>query len=261
MCDPALCALPAGRRDLINVSAAYRRILLKLSGEALAGGKRYGFDPDTLHAITANVIDALDMGIQVGIVIGGGNIFRGMDAGITSDRVSADHMGMLATVINALALKGSIERQGRSSKVFSAVDMPKVAQTFVASAAIECLEKSQAVIFAGGTGCPFFTTDTTAALRALEIQADVLIKATKVNGVYDKDPVKYPDAVFYPELDYDQVLSMNLGVMDATAISLCRDNDLIIRVINIKDPENLKGLLAGRSIGSIVKPRRECNGK
>jgi len=239
------------------VSALYRRILLKLSGEALAGNRRYGFDPDTLHAITANVIDALDMGIQVGIVIGGGNIFRGMDAGIVSDRVSADHMGMLATVINALALKGSLETQGRSAKVLSAVDMPKVAQTFVASDAVEYLEKSHTVIFAGGTGCPFFTTDTTAALRALEIQADVLIKATKVNGVYDKDPVKYPDAVFYPELDYDQVLSMNLGVMDATAISLCRDNDLIVRVINIKDPENLKGLLSGRAVGSIVKPRRE----
>jgi len=257
MCAPALCALPAGRRDLVNVSTKYKRILLKLSGEALAGDRRFGFDPDTLQAITANVIDALDLGIQVGIVIGGGNFFRGMDADIISDRVRADHMGMLATVINALALKDSLEKLGRNSKVFSAVDMPKVAQTFVASTAIDCLEKSQAVIFAGGTGCPFFTTDTTAALRALEIRADVLIKATKVNGVYDKDPVKYSDAVFYPELDYDQVLSMNLGVMDATAISLCRDNDLIVRVINIKDPENLKGLLSGRSIGSIVKPRRD----
>jgi len=230
---------------------------LKLSGEALAGDKRYGFDPDTLRAITDNVIDALDMGIQVGIVIGGGNIFRGMDAGITNDRVTADNMGMLATVINALALKGSLERQGRQSKVFSAVDMPKVAQTFVASTAIDYLESSGAVIFAGGTGCPFFTTDTSAALRALEIRADVLIKATKVNGVYDKDPVKHPDAIFYPELDYDQVLSMNLRVMDATAISLCRDNDLIVRVINIKDPENLKGVLSGKPVGSIVKPRRD----
>jgi uridylate kinase len=255
--DTTLCAVSAGRRDLINVTVIYKRILLKLSGEALAGEKGYGFDPKTLEAIASNVIDAIDRGVQVGVVIGGGNIFRGMDAEIASERVSADQMGMLATVMNALALKGTLEKMGRPAQVFSALDIPRVVETFVASKAIEHLEKDQAVIFAGGTGCPFFTTDTTAALRALEIQADVLIKATKVNGVYDKDPVKFPEAVFYPELDYDQVLSQKLGVMDSTAISLCRDNDLVVRVINIKDPENLKRLLMDEQVGSTVRPRRD----
>jgi uridylate kinase len=257
MCNPPLCAVSVGRRDLRSVSVAYKRILLKISGEALAGNKGYGFDPETLKAVASNVIDAIDMGIQVGVVVGGGNIFRGMDANISSDRVSADHMGMLATVINALALKGSIEKMGRYAKVYSAIDMPKIAETLMTTKAIKNLEESVAVIFAGGTGNPFFTTDTTAALRALEIRSDVLIKATKVNGVYDKDPVKYPDAVFYPELDYDQVLSMKLGVMDATAVSLCRDNDLIVRVMNIKDHGNLQKLLLGEPVGSIVKPRRD----
>ena len=257
MRDQPFCALSDGRRDLINVSVIYKRILLKLSGEALAGEKGYGFDPGTLDAIASNVIDAIDMGVQVGIVIGGGNIFRGMDAEIASDRVSADFMGMLATVMNALALKGSLEKKGRHAKVFSSIDMPKIAETFVASKAIDHLEKAQAVIFAGGTGCPFFTTDTNAALRSLEIQADVFIKATKVNGVYDKDPVRFTDAVFYPELNYDQVLVQKLGVMDSTAISLCRDNDLVVRVINIKDPDNLKRLLLGEQVGSIVRPRRD----
>ncbi len=257
MRDTPLCALSVGRRDITNVAALYKRILLKLSGEALAGDRGHGFDPDTLYAIASNVVDAIDLGIQVGLVIGGGNIFRGQDAPIASDRVSADHMGMLATVINALALKGSLEKLGKPARVFSAIDMPRVAETYVASRAIACLENSETVIFAGGTGCPFFTTDTTAALRALEIRAEVLIKATKVNGIYDKDPVKHPDAVFYPELDYDQVLGMKLGVMDATAISLCRDNDLAVRVINIKDPKNLKALLLGEPVGSVVKPRRD----
>lgn len=238
------------------MASIYKRILLKLSGEALAGERGYGFDPDTLDKIASNVMDAVDIGAQVGVVIGGGNIFRGMDAAVTADRVSADHMGMMATIINALALKGSIEKMGRSAVVFSSIDMPRIAETFVASKAIEALEETGAVIFAGGTGCPFFTTDTTAALRALETRSDVLIKATKVNGIYDKDPVKYQDAVFYPDLDYDKVLAMKLGVMDSTAISLCRDNNLVIRVINIKDPENLKRLLLGKHVGSIVRPGR-----
>ena len=257
MRDTPVCPISVGRRALINVGNIYKRILLKLSGEALAGDRGYGFDPDTLEKIASNVIDAVDMGVQVGVVIGGGNIFRGMEAAIAADRVSADHMGMMATIINALALKGSVEKMGRSAKVFSSIDMPRIAETFVASKAIEYLEESGTAIFAGGTGCPFFTTDTTAALRALETRCDVLIKATKVNGVYDKDPVKFPDAVFYPELDYDQVLGMKLAVMDATAISLCRDNDLMVRVINIKDPENLKQLLKGEHVGSIVRRRRD----
>jgi len=252
-----VCQVSVGRRALINVGNIYKRILLKLSGEALAGERGYGFDPETLEAIASNVIDAIDMGVQVGVVIGGGNIFRGMNAKIASDRVSSDQMGMLATIMNALALKGTLEKMGRPVQVLSALGIPRVVETFVASKAIDYLDKGQAVIFAGGTGCPFFTTDTTAALRALEIQADVLIKATKVNGIYDKDPVKFPDAVFYPELDYDQVLSEKLGVMDSTAISLCRDNDLLVRVINIKDPDNLRRLLLGDEVGSKVRSRRD----
>ncbi len=235
----------------------YRRILLKLSGEALAGERGFGFDPETLDAAARVIADVVAMGVQTGIVIGGGNIFRGQDSGLASDRVSADHMGMLATYINSLALQGSIRRAGVSCSVLGSIGIAGVVEAFQAEKARALLDEGSVVIFAGGTGCPFFTTDTAAALRALEIQAEALIKATKVNGIYDKDPVKSPDAVFYPELDYDQVLSENLKVMDQAAISLCRDNGLVVRVINIREPENLKAMLAGEKIGSLVTARRD----
>ncbi|MRR58850.1 MAG: UMP kinase [Deltaproteobacteria bacterium] len=239
------------------MSIPYRRILLKLSGEALAGKQGFGFDAGTLDSMAQAVSEARQSGVQIGIVTGGGNIFRGQDSVIASDRVSADQMGMLATYMNALALKGSFEKAGVPCAVLGAVAIPTVVEGFHASKARDLLDQGNVVVFAGGTGNPFFTTDTAAALRALEIKADALIKATKVDGVYDKDPVKHVDAVFYPELDYDQVLQKNLQVMDLTAISLCRDNGLVVRVINIRDPRNLKKVLDGEAIGSVVRARRD----
>lgn len=235
----------------------YKRILLKISGEALAGGKGFGIDDATLKGFVALVNAAIDAGVQVGLVIGGGNIFRGISATSVIDRVSADHMGMLATVINALAFKSALIAQGSQCKIMSAIHIPSMAEPIVSERAIRHLEKGRVVIFAGGTGSPFFTTDTTAALRALEIRADVLIKATKVNGIYDKDPMKHKDAQFFPELDFDMVLKMNLGVMDASAISLCRENGLEVRVINIFEHESLARLLKGEEIGSVVRARRD----
>jgi uridylate kinase len=234
----------------------YSRILLKLSGEALAGSKGFGIDGATLSAIAYPMKAVLEMGIQIGIVIGGGNIFRGISTSEKPNRVDADYMGMLATVINALAFKGALEAYNIDCRVLSAIDMPGVVQRHMKSRAVKHLGNGRVVIFAGGTGNPFFTTDTAAALRALEIGADVLIKATKVNGIYDKDPVKFTNATFFPELDFDTVLSMNLGVMDATAISLCRENNLEVRVINISEKENLLRLLKGEAVGSVVRARR-----
>ncbi len=235
----------------------YKRILLKLSGEALAGSRGYGFDPVTVDSFASAISEAAATGVQIAVVIGGGNIFRGQDSTLASDRVSADHMGMLATYINALALKGPLERTGLTCTVLGSIGIASVVEAFNAASARRLLEQGQVLLFAGGTGCPYFTTDTAAALRALEIRADVLVKATKVDGIYDKDPVKHPDAVFFPELDYDQVLHMNLKVMDLTAISLCRDNALDVSVINIRNPENLIKLLGGEKTGSIVTSRRD----
>lgn len=234
----------------------YRRILLKLSGEALAGAQGFGIQAEALAAMAGSVKDAYDSGAQVGVVLGGGNIFRGIQAGPDQNRARADYMGMLATIINALAMQEALEGLGVKTRVMSAIDMPRVAETFVRERAIEHLEAGQVVIFAGGTGNPYFTTDSAAALRALEIEADVLIKATKVTGVYDKDPVKHSDARFFPELDYDEALRNNLGVMDLTAITLCRDHNLEIRVINIKEPGSVRKLLNGEAIGSIVHRRQ-----
>ncbi len=233
-----------------------KRILLKLSGEALSGAKGYGFDPDAVSLMAEGVKDACKSGTQVGVVIGGGNIFRGAEASsIASDRVSADTMGMLATIINALALKEALNKTGIDARVLTAIEMPKVAETMTKAIALEHLYAGRVVIFGGGTGNPFFTTDTNAALRALEIEADVLIKATKVDGIYDKDPVKHSDAVFLKDIDYDEALSKNLGVMDATAIALCRENNLPISVINIKVPGNVARLVRGEAIGSVVRRR------
>ncbi|MBN1636056.1 MAG: UMP kinase [Deltaproteobacteria bacterium] len=236
----------------------YKRILLKLSGEVLAGQKGYGIDPAALASLALSVRDTCLAGSQVGLVIGGGNIQRGTDAKITGDRVNADYMGMLATLINALALKDALKELDIEGCVMSGLDVPKIAETFVRESALEHLENGRVVIFAGGTGSPFFTTDTAAALRALEIGAEVLIKATKVNGVYDKDPVKFSDAKFLGEIDYDEVLRLNIKVMDSTAISLCRENNLEIRVININDPQNLQNILHGHNVGSTVRARRRA---
>ncbi|NMD40390.1 MAG: UMP kinase, partial [Deltaproteobacteria bacterium] len=233
----------------------YRRILLKLSGEALSGGSGNGIDEATLQRFVVPVKAAAARGIQVGLVIGGGNFFRGVGASSVIDRVSADHMGMLATVMNALAFRGALVNQGVACRVMSAIPMTGVAEPMATHQAVRYLEEGVVVIFAGGTGNPFFTTDTNAALRALEIRADVLIKATKVNGVYDKDPVKHEDARFFAELDFDTVLGLNLGVMDATAVSLCRDNDLEVRVINIFEQDGLSRLLDGEAVGSVVRVR------
>ena len=234
----------------------YRRILLKLSGEALAGTQGFGIQADALKAMALSVKDACDSGAQVGVVLGGGNIFRGIQAGKDQNRARADSMGMLATVMNALAMQEALEGLGIPVCVMSAIEMPRVVETFVREKAVEHLEAGRVVIFAGGTGNPYFTTDSAAALRALEIGADVLIKATKVAGVYDKDPVKYADARFFPELDYDEALRSNLGVMDLTAITLCRDHNLEIRVINIREPGSVRKLLKGEAIGSLVRRRQ-----
>lgn len=234
----------------------YRRILLKVSGEALAGGRGSGIDDATLQKFAALVKMALDEKVQVGLVIGGGNFFRGITAGSLIERVSADQMGMLATVMNALAFKSALAARGIGCTLMSALPIPSMTEPVVSHRAISHLEKGRVVIFSGGTGSPFFTTDTTAALRALEIKADVFIKATKVNGVYDKDPMKHDDAKFFKELDFEEVLTKNLGVMDAAAISLCRENALEVRVINIFEHESLGRLLKGEEVGSVLRTRR-----
>jgi uridylate kinase len=234
-------------------AAAYKRILLKLSGEALLGGQQYGIDPPVIQRIASEVAEVSAMGVEVGLVIGGGNIFRGAglaEAGM--DRVTADHMGMLATVINALALQDALERKGAVARIMSALQIHEVCEDYIRRRAVRHLEKGRIVIFAAGTGNPFFTTDTAASLRAIEIGADVLIKATKVDGIYSADPMKDPNAVRYGSLSYDQVLSDKLRVMDATAIVMCRDNDLPLVVFNLNTPGDLVRLVRGQNLGTAV---------
>ncbi|MCD6571245.1 MAG: UMP kinase [Deltaproteobacteria bacterium] len=242
----------------------YKRILLKLSGEALAGKLGHGIDHETLSSIALSVKEVHETGTQIGVVIGGGNIFRGLSSPKFVDQVYADYMGMLATVINALALQGTLDALGSPCRTLSAIEMKGIAEPFIRRRAIKHLEKGRLVIFAGGTGNPFFTTDTAAALRAMEIGADVLIKATRVDGIYNKDPEVSSDAILFKEIDYDQALAKDLKFMDATAISLCRDNNLEIRVINISDPKTLKKAIKDEAIGSIVRRRsvhdKEHNG-
>lgn len=234
--------------------AVYSRILLKLSGEALAGEKGTGIDTTVLDSIALGVKAALDTGIQIGIVIGGGNIFRGVAASAQGmDRASSDYMGMLATCINALALQDAFEKIDMVTRVQSAITMSEIAEPYIRRKAIRHLEKNRIVIFAAGTGNPYFTTDTAAALRAMEINADVIMKATKVDGIYDKDPVKHKDAVKFDELSYMDVLKKGLQVMDSTAISLCMDNKLPIITFNLKDPANIKRVALGEKVGTIVK--------
>ncbi|MDX1561819.1 MAG: UMP kinase [Gammaproteobacteria bacterium] len=234
-------------------SPAYQRVLLKLSGEALLGEQAYGIDPALIQRIAAEIAQLNKMGVQAGLVIGGGNIFRGAglaEAGM--DRVTADHMGMLATVINALALQDALEREGVTARVMSALQIHQVCEDYIRRRAIRHMEKGRVVIFAAGTGNPFFTTDTAAALRAIEIGADVLIKATKVDGVYSADPMVDPDAKRYGSLSFDQVLSDKLKVMDATAIVMCRDNNLPLVVFNLNNSGDLVRLVAGETLGTSV---------
>ena len=232
---------------------AYRRILLKLSGEALLGQEDYGIDPVIIHRIAVEIGDVTRSGVEVAVVIGGGNIFRG--AGLAKsgiDRVTGDHMGMLATVMNSLALQDALERIGVDARVMSAISVHDVCEDYIRRRAIRHLEKGRVVICAGGTGNPFFTTDTAAALRAIEIGADIVLKATKVDGVYSSDPVKDPSAVLYDELGYDQVIESKLGVMDANAIVLCRGQDMPIRVFNVFGEGNLVRIMKGESLGTLV---------
>ena len=231
----------------------YKRILLKLSGEALMGQQGFGIDPEVVGRIASEIKDVHGLGVEVAIVIGGGNIFRGLTASAKGfDRVSADHMGMLATVINALALQDALEKMDVFTRVQSAIEMKEIAEMFIRRRAIRHLEKGRVVIFAAGTGNPYFSTDPTAALRANEIKAEVIFKATKVDGIYDADPVKVKDAKFYPEISHLDVLKQGLAVMDTTAISLCMDNHMPIMVFNIKHPGNIRRVLLGEKIGSLV---------
>ncbi|HXU89826.1 MAG TPA: UMP kinase [Methylomirabilota bacterium] len=232
---------------------AYRRIVLKLSGEALAGSLGYGIDPPVLDRIGEEVREVADLGVQVAIVIGGGNIFRGVAASAAGmDRATADYMGMLATIINALALQDSLEKAGVQTRVLSAIEMRAVAEPYIRRRAIRHLEKGRVVIFAAGTGNPFFTTDTAGALRAVEIGADAIIKATKVDGVYSADPKVDPAARRLERLTYIEVLNRGLGVMDTTAISLCMDNKLPIVVFDLMQAGNIKRIVLGEPVGSTV---------
>ncbi len=235
---------------------AYRRVLLKLSGEALMGDEDYGIDPKVLNRLAREVIEASEAGAEIALVIGGGNIFRG--AGLAAggmDRVTGDHMGMLATVINALAMQDALEKLGGKARVMSALKVNDVCEDYIRRRAIRHLEKRRLVIFAAGTGNPFFTTDSGAALRAIEIGADLLLKATKVDGVYDKDPKKHADAVRFDTLDYDQIISRDLQVMDTAAFALCRDAELPMRIFDMDRPGALLGILRGEGIGTLVKGR------
>jgi uridylate kinase len=234
------------------MTAIYKRIMLKLSGEALAGEKGIGLDNKTLRTMGETISQVTALGVQVAIVVGSGNFWRGRtSAGM--DRVTADHMGMLATAMNALALSDALEHAGVVTRVQSAIEMRQIAEPYIRKRAIHHLENGRVVIFACGTGNPFFTTDTAAALRASEIEADIMFKATLVDGVYDKDPHKYPDAIRYETISHDQVLQMDLKVMDATAAALCRDNHMIIGVFSLRDPQNIVRMVCGEQIGTIIR--------
>jgi uridylate kinase len=234
--------------------ARYNRILLKLSGEAMAGPLSFGIDPDRVKGLAGEIAGIAQAGVQVGVVVGGGNIFRGIKlAAKNMDRVTGDHMGMLATVINSLALQDALEQMGVYTRVMSAIEMHEVCEPYIRRRAIRHLEKGRIVIFAAGTSNPYFSTDTGAALRALEIRAEVIAKATKVDGVYDKDPMKFPDAVKFDEIGYTEVLTKSLGVMDATSIAMCRDNKLPIIVFNLNTDGNIMRMAMGEAIGTVIK--------
>jgi uridylate kinase len=231
----------------------YKRVLLKLSGEALMGKRSFGIDQEIVFLIASEVKEVVEMGVQLGVVVGGGNIFRGLEANASGmERTSADYMGMLATVINSLALQSALEKMNVITRVQTAIEMRQIAEPYIQRRAMRHLEKGRVVIFAGGTGNPYFTTDTAASLRAMEIKADVIIKATKVDGIYDKDPVNNKDAKKFDRISYTDVLSKDLKVMDATAISLCRDNHLRVVVFNLQKEGNIKRVICGQTIGTEV---------
>lgn len=231
----------------------YKRILLKLSGEALAGDKGFGIDADMINTIAGEISELHKLGVEVAVVVGGGNIHRGV-AGATQgmDRSTSDYMGMMATVINSLALQDKLEQRDVKTRVMSAIEMKEVAELYIRRRAIRHMEKKRVVIFAAGTGNPYFTTDTTAALRANEIHADVIMKATKVDGIYDKDPMKYDDAIKYDSLSYIEVLKQGISVMDSTAISLCMDNNMNIIVFNMFERGNIQRVVEGQVLGTTV---------
>ncbi len=232
----------------------YRRILLKLSGEALMGNGDYGIDPETIRRVAGEIHDLAIQGVELGLVIGGGNIFRG--AGLAQggiDRVTGDHMGMLATVMNSLAMQDALEKLGSQCRVMSALKINQVSEDYIRRRAIRHLEKGRIVLFAAGTGNPFFTTDSAASLRAIEIGAEIMLKATKVDGVYDSDPMENPDAVRYEKVSYDEAIVKKLRVMDTTALVLCRDQNVPVRVFNLFEPGNLLRVVQGEAIGTLVE--------
>ncbi|MGA9069563.1 MAG: UMP kinase [Terracidiphilus sp.] len=231
----------------------YKRIVLKLSGEVLAGSKGFGLDAAKIAEITSEVVEVHALGVEIGVVVGGGNFFRGVAAQAKEmDRVAADNMGMLATVINAIALQDAIEKRGVQCRVMSAVNMDQVAEPYIRRRAVRHLEKGRVVIFAAGTGNPYFSTDTAASLRAMEIKAEVLLKATKVDGVYSADPVLTKDAIKYDEITYMEILRQGLKVMDLTAVSLCKDNSLPMIIFNMNQPGNIRRVVLGEKVGSLV---------
>jgi len=235
------------------MSARYGRVLLKLSGEALMGEQTFGIDPAVTTQIAKDIAEIQGLGVQVAVVIGGGNLFRGLAASARGmDRATADYMGMLATVINALALQDALEHQGVNTRVATAIEMRAVAEPFIRRRAVRHLEKGRVVVFAAGTGNPYFTTDTAAALRAMEMKADVILKGTKVDGIYTADPMIHPNATKFDEISYIKVLEQGLKVMDATAISLCMDNKLPIVVFNLRTPGNLRRVIVGELVGTTV---------
>jgi uridylate kinase len=232
---------------------AFKRILLKLSGEALAGEKGFGVETARIHAIAGEIREVQELGVEIALVVGGGNFFRGVaEQARDMDRVSADHMGMLATVINSLALQDALEKQDVHTRVMSAIEMNQVAEPFIRRRALRHLEKGRVVIFAGGTGNPYFSTDTAASLRAMEIKADVIMKATRVDGIYDADPRVVSSAKKFDRIEYLEVLKRGLRVMDATAVSLCQENNLPIVVFNLNVPGNIKRVVTGEKVGSLV---------
>jgi uridylate kinase len=232
----------------------YGRVLLKISGEALAGPQRFGLDPERVTSLAVEVAEVAKTGVQVGLVLGGGNIFRGVAAAaLKMDRVTGDNMGMLATVINALAFQDALEHQGVPTRVMTAIQMHQLAEPYIRRRAIRHLEKGRAVLFAAGTSNPYFSTDTAATLRGLEIHAEIIAKATSVDGVYDKDPKKFNDAIKYSEISYTEVLSKALAVMDASAVAMCRDNHMPIMVFDLNTPGNIMRMAMGEPIGTVIR--------
>lgn len=235
------------------MSQKYKRILLKISGEALAGESKFGIDFETLKPLAKVIKNCSESGVQIAIVVGGGNFWRGKTSG-NMNRVKADHMGMLATVINAIGLSDALEEQGVKSRVMTSIAIPQVGELYSPEKAIKHLEKGEVVIFGYGTGNAFFSTDTAASLRAVEIQAEIIFKATNVDGVYDSDPSKNPDAKKYSDITFKEVLAKNLNVMDSTAASMCRDNDISLLVFSMKDPNNISKAINGENLGTVVHP-------